>query len=87
MWHFCPEQHEIDRLRAENEQLCQQQTRVPEAIVDEIVDEYEWREEDEHGREACYTPSAQERLMLKDFAMWLLSEGPHRAIRESEGGE
>lgn len=43
-------------------------------VLDEYTDYYELRGEDESGRDGIYSPSDQERLMLRDYIEGLLAD-------------
>jgi hypothetical protein len=47
---------------------------LTEAFIDEYLENYEMRGEDEDGRDGCYTPSETERFVIKDAIMGLLAE-------------
>lgn len=45
-----------------------------EAEIDEYLEDYEMRGNDEDGRDACHTPTEGERLLIKDAIMGLLAD-------------
>ena len=45
-----------------------------ESIIDDYLEDYEMRGEDEDGRDACHTPSDGERFLIKDAIMGLLAD-------------
>ena len=44
-----------------------------EAMVDEYLADYEMVGEDEDGRDACYTPTEDDRALIKDAVMGLFA--------------
>jgi hypothetical protein len=45
-----------------------------EAAIDSYIEDYEMLGEAEDGRDACYTPNDNDRALMKDFALGLLSD-------------
>ena len=60
---------------------------MTEAMVDEYLEDYEMVGEDAEGCDACYTPSEDERALIKDAVMGLLAEAEEcaRAALHSTG--
>lgn len=44
---------------------------MTEAQIDDYIEDYEMRGEDADGRDACHTPTADERALIKDAIMGL----------------
>lgn len=48
--------------------------RSADAVIDDYIDEYELRGEDDEGRDGVYSPTESERYMIKDAIYGLLAE-------------
>jgi hypothetical protein len=54
---------------------------MTEAMVDDYLEDYEMVGEDEDGRDACYSPTEDERALIKDAVMGLLAAAEYEVIK------